>query len=131
MCNDGQCESGALIQHRRKNTRTGPIRLVFYDKPKNFLTLTSCEIRQLVDNFANKFIMSDFFKSALGYISGGGVSKDENDFVGQQVELGNQKLRVKRVIAKGNYLPHPHWQQALIAKNNPPPPPLRTGQVHV
>ena len=47
--------------------------------------------------------MSDFFKSAFGYISGGGVAKDENDFVGQIVELGNQKLRVKRVIAQGNY----------------------------
>ena len=49
--------------------------------------------------------MSDFFKSAFGYISGGGVNKDENDFVGQSVELGNQKLRVKRVIAKGNQYP--------------------------
>ena len=99
---------------------------MFYDKPKNFLTLTSCEIRQLVDNFTNKFIMSDFFKSALGYISGGGVSKDENDFVGQQVELGNQKLRVKRVIAKGNYLPHPHWPQTIRVSSDKqaPPPPL-------
>ena len=70
---------------------------------KSLFCVTSCQIRQLLDNFLLiYFIMSDFFKSALGYISGGGVAKDENDFVGQIVELGNQKLRVKRVIAQGN-----------------------------
>lgn len=46
--------------------------------------------------------MTDFFKSALGIISGGGPGGSENDFVGQIVELGNQKLRVKKVIAEGN-----------------------------
>lgn len=45
--------------------------------------------------------MTDFFKSALGIISGGGPGGTENDFVGQIVELGNQKLRVKKVIAEG------------------------------
>lgn len=47
--------------------------------------------------------MSDFFKSAFGYFSGstGGA---ENDFVGQVIEIGNQKLRVKRVIAEGKIL---------------------------
>ncbi len=45
--------------------------------------------------------MADFFRSALGYIGNvGGVS--ENDFVGQNVELGQQKLRVKRLIAEGS-----------------------------
>ena len=44
--------------------------------------------------------MTDFFKSAFSYIGGTGVSQD-NDFVGQTVELGNQKLRVKKVIAEG------------------------------
>ena len=44
--------------------------------------------------------MADFFKSALGYISNTGP-KDGNDFVGQYVELGTQKLRVKRLIAEG------------------------------
>lgn len=44
--------------------------------------------------------MADFFKSALG-ILGGGQARDGNDFVGQYVELGNQKLRVKRLIAEG------------------------------
>lgn len=43
--------------------------------------------------------MSDFFKSAFGYFSGS--SGAENDFVGQVIEIGNQKLRVKRVIAEG------------------------------
>jgi cyclin G-associated kinase len=46
--------------------------------------------------------MTDFFKSAFGIISGGGPLVSENDFVGQTVELGNQKLRVKKVIAEGN-----------------------------
>lgn len=44
--------------------------------------------------------MADFFKSALGFISNVGT-RDESDFVGQYVELGDQKLRVKRQIAEG------------------------------
>ena len=44
--------------------------------------------------------MADFFNKALGYFGTGGSGQD-NDFVGQHVELGNQKLRVKRVIAEG------------------------------
>lgn len=44
--------------------------------------------------------MADFFKSALGYLGNSGVSQD-NDFVGQYVELGDQKLRVRKVIAEG------------------------------
>ncbi|XP_033739070.1 cyclin-G-associated kinase-like [Pecten maximus] len=47
--------------------------------------------------------MSEFFKSALGYISGSGTGGTDNDFVGQQVELGDQKLRVRRVIAEGGF----------------------------
>lgn len=46
--------------------------------------------------------MADFFKSAFG-ILGGGPVRDGNDFVGQYVELGNQKLRVKRLIAEGGF----------------------------
>ncbi|CAL1529543.1 unnamed protein product [Lymnaea stagnalis] len=49
--------------------------------------------------------MADFLKSALGGIigSGSGQSREANDFVGQFVELGNQKLRVKRLIAEGGF----------------------------
>ncbi|XP_074640546.1 cyclin-G-associated kinase-like isoform X2 [Tubulanus polymorphus] len=47
--------------------------------------------------------MSEFFKSAIGYLSSGSVGVDNNDFVGQYVELGNQKLRIKRVIAEGGF----------------------------
>ncbi|XP_064605296.1 cyclin-G-associated kinase-like [Liolophura sinensis] len=46
--------------------------------------------------------MADFFKSAFGMLGSGG-GRDENDFVGQTVELGNQKLRVRRVIAEGGF----------------------------
>jgi len=45
--------------------------------------------------------MTDFLKSAFGYFGSNVVSQD-NDFVGQNVELGDQKLRVKRVIAEGS-----------------------------
>lgn len=55
-------------------------------------------------------IMADFFKTALGFISNVGT-RDENDFVGQYVELGDQKLRVKRQIAEGTYF---HWTISSI-----------------
>lgn len=46
--------------------------------------------------------MSDLLKSAMGYFSSnsntGGL---DNELVGQTVEVGNVKLRVKKVIAEG------------------------------
>ena len=44
--------------------------------------------------------MTDFFKNALGMF-GPTSAKEENDFLGQLVEVGNQRLRVKKVIAEG------------------------------
>lgn len=42
------------------------------------------------------------FKSAMGYFSSSGANGgSDNDFVGQFVEIGNMKLRVKKVIAEG------------------------------
>ena len=48
------------------------------------------------------------FKSAFGYLSSAasgtsstGASREENDFVGQTICLGNFKLRVLKVIAEG------------------------------
>lgn len=46
--------------------------------------------------------MTELFKSALGYFANASV-KEEHEFVGQIVELGQQKLRVKRVIAEGGF----------------------------
>ncbi|XP_030647468.1 cyclin-G-associated kinase isoform X2 [Chanos chanos] len=47
------------------------------------------------------------FQSALDFLAGpgsaGAASRDQNDFVGQVVELGDMKLRIKRVIAEGGY----------------------------
>ncbi|XP_027889074.1 cyclin-G-associated kinase isoform X1 [Xiphophorus couchianus] len=47
------------------------------------------------------------FQSALDFLAGpgssGGASRDQNDFVGQVVELGDMKLRIKRVIAEGGF----------------------------
>ncbi|XP_076320143.1 cyclin-G-associated kinase-like isoform X1 [Tachypleus tridentatus] len=48
--------------------------------------------------------MTDLFKSALVYFSGSNsTQKEDHEFVGQIVELGTQKLRVKRVIAEGGF----------------------------
>ncbi|XP_013776083.1 cyclin-G-associated kinase-like [Limulus polyphemus] len=46
--------------------------------------------------------MTDIFKSALGYFSNN-MPREDHEFVGQIVELGTQKLRVKRVIAEGGF----------------------------
>ncbi|XP_055054367.2 cyclin-G-associated kinase isoform X2 [Misgurnus anguillicaudatus] len=48
------------------------------------------------------------FQSALDFLagpvgSGAGAGRDQNDFVGQVVELGELKLRIKRVIAEGGF----------------------------
>ena len=47
--------------------------------------------------------MSDLFKSAMGYFNTVPTinASSDNDFVGQIVEVGAVKLRVKRVIAEG------------------------------
>jgi cyclin G-associated kinase len=45
--------------------------------------------------------MSDLFKSAIGYFSSSNASGAENEFIGQTVEVGNVKLRVKKIIAEG------------------------------
>lgn len=45
--------------------------------------------------------MSDFLKSAMGYFNAGPIIPSDNEFVGQIVEVGTLKLRVKRVIAEG------------------------------
>ena len=46
--------------------------------------------------------MADFFKSTLGnYFGNSNVAAPSNEFVGQYVELGQQKLRIRRVIAEG------------------------------
>lgn len=47
--------------------------------------------------------MTDLFKSAMGYFNTGPTNASDNEFVGQIVEVGSVKLRVKRVhaIAKG------------------------------
>ncbi|XP_061672932.1 cyclin-G-associated kinase [Syngnathoides biaculeatus] len=47
------------------------------------------------------------FQSALDFLAGpgsvGAATRDQNDFVGQMVELGEMKLRIKRVIAEGGF----------------------------
>jgi len=45
--------------------------------------------------------MSDLFKSAIGYFSSRNTSGAENELIGQTVEVGNVKLKVKKVIAEG------------------------------
>lgn len=48
--------------------------------------------------------MSDFLKSAMGYFSPTTNGDNDNEFVGQIVEVGSLKLRVKRVIAEGKVI---------------------------
>lgn len=45
--------------------------------------------------------MSDLFKSAFGYFSSSSAGGQGNELLGQVVEIGNVKLRVKKVIAEG------------------------------
>ncbi|XP_055696686.1 cyclin-G-associated kinase [Lutzomyia longipalpis] len=47
--------------------------------------------------------MSEFFKSAIEYFNPGANGGYENEFVGQVVEVGALKLRIKRVIAEGGF----------------------------
>ncbi|XP_058813627.1 cyclin-G-associated kinase [Topomyia yanbarensis] len=47
--------------------------------------------------------MSDFLKSAINYFNTGPACGQDNDFVGQIVEIANVKLRIKRVIAEGGF----------------------------
>lgn len=47
--------------------------------------------------------MADLFKSAFGYLGANGAASD-NDFVGQEVEINGIKLRIKKLIAEGEYL---------------------------
>ncbi|XP_055849819.1 cyclin-G-associated kinase [Episyrphus balteatus] len=47
--------------------------------------------------------MSDFLKSAMGYFNSGPNGESDNEFVGQTVEIGSIKLRIKRVIAEGGF----------------------------
>ncbi|XP_072214935.1 cyclin-G-associated kinase [Excalfactoria chinensis] len=46
-------------------------------------------------------------QSALDFLAGpgtlGAASRDQNDFVGQTVEMGEMKLRIKRVVAEGGF----------------------------
>lgn len=45
--------------------------------------------------------MSDFLKSAMGYFNAAPTNWSDDEFVGQIVEVGSMKLRVKRSIAEG------------------------------
>ncbi|XP_071444981.1 cyclin-G-associated kinase isoform X2 [Hetaerina americana] len=47
--------------------------------------------------------MSELFKSALGYFSNNNFANQDNELVGQTVEIGSAKLRVKKVIAEGGF----------------------------
>jgi len=44
--------------------------------------------------------MSEILKSALDYFSSS-FSAEDNDYVGSNVELGNVKLKIRRLVAEG------------------------------
>lgn len=59
----------------------------------------------------NQFLnMSDIFKSALDYFSNS-FSAEDNDYVGSNVELGNVKLKIKRLVAEGKIK---HYRTAVV-----------------
>ncbi|VEL26814.1 unnamed protein product, partial [Protopolystoma xenopodis] len=47
--------------------------------------------------------MEDFFRNAFSYFGNSSSNRPENDFIGQNVEVGTRMLRVKRLIAEGGY----------------------------
>ncbi|XP_031636854.1 cyclin-G-associated kinase-like isoform X2 [Contarinia nasturtii] len=47
--------------------------------------------------------MSDLLKSAMGYFNTSPIISSDDEFIGQIVEVGAVKLRVKRVIAEGGF----------------------------
>lgn len=50
--------------------------------------------------------MSDYLRSALGYLNGNGNS---NEYVGQVLEINNVKLRVTRLLAEGESRQSSHF----------------------
>lgn len=57
-------------------------------------------------------------QSALDFLAGpgslgGAAGRDQSDFVGQTVELGELRLRVRRVLAEGEASPGHRRQQQL------------------
>lgn len=47
--------------------------------------------------------MSDYLRSALGYLNGATTTGGGNEYVGQTLEINNVKLRVTRLIAEGGW----------------------------
>lgn len=58
--------------------------------------------------------MGDFLKSAMNYFTPVSTGGAENDFVGNIVEVQSLKLRIKRLIAEGEYT---HKNMYSIEKN--------------
>lgn len=58
--------------------------------------------------------MSDLFKSAFGYFSSSSAGGQGNELLGQVVEIGNVKLRVKKVIAEGKLPFLNSWRCAIL-----------------
>ncbi|CAH8461723.1 unnamed protein product [Dicrocoelium dendriticum] len=47
--------------------------------------------------------MAEYLRSALSYLAGSPSCKTENEFVGSNILVGNQHLRIKRVVAEGGF----------------------------
>lgn len=47
--------------------------------------------------------MGELFKSAFEYFSTPNNGQEDNNFVGQIVEISNIKLRIQKVIAEGYF----------------------------
>ncbi|KAH8866509.1 Cyclin-G-associated kinase [Schistosoma japonicum] len=49
------------------------------------------------------FSMADYLKSAFSYFATSNITKNENEFLGSSISVGELHLKVKRVIAEGGY----------------------------
>ncbi|CAH8666160.1 unnamed protein product [Schistosoma bovis] len=47
--------------------------------------------------------MADYLKSALSYFATSNTTKNENEFLGSSISVGQLSLKVKRIIAEGGY----------------------------
>lgn len=57
--------------------------------------------------------MGDFLKSAMNYFTPVSTGGAENDFVGNIVEVQSLKLRIKRLIAEGEFVDSDQYKDSI------------------
>lgn len=57
--------------------------------------------------------MGDFLKSAMNYFTPVSTGGAENDFIGNIVEVQSLKLRIKRLIAEGEFVDSDQYKDSI------------------